>query len=202
MNIGKSSDFQSRYAQLRASWKEAHHVFLQGMGSKNGDSLCMRMPREVYIIKQTSPVHIQWIIFIYRGTHCCEFQIYLCVRGHYGVGEQTDHSQKDIQCLFLYIFDFTEFSIGISAALLSMFVAKRWFLLYVIPLQGFPSLSKDHPSLGGIFGHSFACDKPSSSPEVLPAVLHGKDAQSRSTEGECFSRSQQEKLFRIFYWIL
>lgn len=173
------------------------------MGSKNGDSLCMCMPRKVYIMKQTSSVHIQWILFIYRGTHYCEFQINLCVREHYKFGEQTDHSQKDIWCLFLYffVFVFTEFSTGISAALLSMFVAKRWFLLYVIPLQGSPSLSKDHPSLG-IFGHSFACDKPSSSLEVLPAVLHGKDTQSGSTEVKCFSKSQQEKLFRIFYWIL
>lgn len=86
-------------------------MFLQGMGSKNEDSFCMCMPRKVYIVKQTS-VLIQWIIFLYRETHCCEFQIYLYVRGYYRVGEQTDHSQNDIQCLFLYVFVLTEFSIG------------------------------------------------------------------------------------------
>lgn len=156
-------------------------MFLQGMGSKNGDSFCMCMPRKVYIVKQTS-VLIQWIIFLYRETHCCEFQIYLYVREYYRVGEQTDHSQKDIQCLFLYVFVLTEFSIGISAALLSMFVAKRWFLLHFIPLQRSPPLSKDYPSLC-VFVHSFACDKSSGSPEALPAVSHGKYAQSRSREG-------------------
>lgn len=104
------------------------------MGSKNGDSLCMCMPRKVYIMKQTSSVHIQWILFIYRGTHYCEFQINLCVREHYKFGEQTDHSQKDIWCLFLYFF-FVLFLLSSALGYLQPSSACLW------PRDGFSFMS-------------------------------------------------------------